>query len=992
VWDASFVSLWHFDEEADGTADEYKDSKGGNDGTGIGTVASNIEGRVGLAQEFAGAGSISIADDATLDLDNFVTISGWVKPQELNGITRTETSTADWDDFHSRNNLIAAVDNLAVETGPGIGWRISNAIALDDIKKVGSSSINWQAEFGYKVVEFTSNGIFSVPEGVTEVDVLVVGGGGGGGGTIGGGGGAGGLNYESAYGVTPGANISVTVGNGGLGGFGYNNAGQTGLNGGDSQFGPISVSGGGGGAGWNGYPPTDGGSGGGAATTHTPGLGTVDQGFDGGSADNNYGGGGGGAGAVGENGTSGAGKGGDGLYYGDIFGDEFGDNGWFAGGGGGGVRQSAGGNVRHNGGQGGGGQGHYTSTEKAGSGTTGTGGGGGGAGYVGGSADRIGGDGGSGVVLIRYKDPQSVRIYTAINESAVTPPAFNNVQAFTSDGTFTVPEGVTEVEVLIVAGGGGGGGSAGAGASGAGGGAGGVVYAQNVQVTDPSYAIVVGAGGSSGGSSSDTPGSDGGNSSAFGLTAIGGGGGGSRNAGDGTGRDGGSGGGVGSQISGVQGTGLQPGSASGGFGSNGGDSGFSGNTGDDNASGGGGGAGGIGSTGQDNVRSGNGGIGRYFGDIFGVSNGDDGWFAGGGGGGNPGGARTTGLGGKSGGADGGTNDAGNAMANTGGGGGGAGADGAPSDGGSGIVIVRWGHASDGGTIPGINEGDDLTGKYLWVKQELTTNNAAFSPELSNIDLEISGEAILAGKGEDAYQLGYYDGNLRGYINNQMVSTSLTLDEYHHLAITYNDEFQRIFVNGLLRSTQALTGNININATTLLVGKNFIGDIDEFRLSSSARPQAWLKAEYHSGVGDLVQIGGEAQVNNAVYGAINWGAGIGIGPIRVGFAASPTSSRTASGASYWGIMDLSGNLWERVVPIGRATGRAFTGLHGDGLLESNGLFNTANWPTDLSNRGGQHNHNNTLMFRVSDRQSTGWNATWQNRQYWQGGRGVRSAPN
>jgi hypothetical protein len=986
VWDASFVSLWHLDEEADGTADEYKDSKGSNDGTGIGTFATNVEGEVGLAQEFAGAGSISIADDATLNIDEYVTISGWVKPQELSGITRTETSTADWDNFHSRDNLTTAADKIAVETGPGTGWRISNAIPLNDIKNVGSSSINWEAEFGYKVVEFTSSGTFSVPEGVTEVDVLVVGGGGGGGDHTGnvtvtgaGGGGAGQVVYENNYTVTTGNNISITVGAGGT-----VNPNDRGSNGGTSSFGgALTAIGGGGGGCRNNGDGLDGASGGGAGFQGIPGTGS--NGYNGGdyyNAVNPAGGGGGGAVGQGGNASSGiGGNGGTGVDYSHIFGDDFGVNGWFAGGGGGGT--GTGGTGGGDGGQGGGGQGGLDNTTSAINGAAGTGGGGGGGGRNGASA----GDGGSGVVLIRYKDPQSVRIYTAINESADTPPTFENIQAFTADGTFTVPDGINKIDVLVVGGGGGGGGIISGG-----GGAGGVVYQEGYSVTPgQEIAVTVGAGGL-GGRGWSNPGQDGlrGNNSVFGTITAQGGGGGARYGGTAEGdKNGGSGGG-GSNSD------VWGGSGTAGQGNNGGT--LTGNGG--NISAGGGGAGSAGeSVGTGDNRGGNGGLGVDYSQIFGTDYGDNGWFASGGGGGvRTAGGRTAGTASQGGGGDGTTTTikAEDGMVNTGGGGGGAGyhvnsAARMGGNGGSGVVIVRWGYASKGDPIPGINEGDDLTGKYLWVKQELSTNNAAYSPELSSVELEIKGEAILAGKGEDAYQLGYYDGNLRGYINNQMVSTSLILDEYQHLAITYNDEFQRVYVNGLLRSTQALTGNINTNATSLLMGKNFIGGIDEFRLSSSARSQAWLKAEYHSGVGDLVQIGGEAQVNNAVYGPINWGAGIGEGPIRVGFGASPTSSRTASGASYWGIMDLSGNLWETVIPIGRATGRTFTGLHGDGLLESNGLFNTANWPTDLSYRGGQFNHSNTLMFRVSDRQAMNWSVTYLNRQFWQGGRGVRTAP-
>lgn len=68
-----------------------------------------------------------------------------------------------------------------------------------------------------------------------------------------------------------------------------------------------------------------------------------------------------------------------------------------------------------------------------------------------------------------------------------------------------------------------------------------------------------------------------------------------------------------------------------------------------------------------------------------------------------------------------------------------------------------------------------------------------------------------------------------------------------------------------------------------------------------------------------------------------------GPYRVGIYATATSSREAAGASYWGVMDLGGNLWERPVTIGHATGRAFTGAHGNGKLTAAGYADVAGWP-------------------------------------------------
>lgn len=59
---------------------------------------------------------------------------------------------------------------------------------------------------------------------------------------------------------------------------------------------------------------------------------------------------------------------------------------------------------------------------------------------------------------------------------------------------------------------------------------------------------------------------------------------------------------------------------------------------------------------------------------------------------------------------------------------------------------------------------------------------------------------------------------------------------------------------------------------------------------------------------------------------------GSGPLRVGIWANDTSSRASSGASYYGIMDLSKNVSEYVVSLSSSGSRSFSYLtHGDGML-------------------------------------------------------------
>jgi formylglycine-generating enzyme required for sulfatase activity len=68
-----------------------------------------------------------------------------------------------------------------------------------------------------------------------------------------------------------------------------------------------------------------------------------------------------------------------------------------------------------------------------------------------------------------------------------------------------------------------------------------------------------------------------------------------------------------------------------------------------------------------------------------------------------------------------------------------------------------------------------------------------------------------------------------------------------------------------------------------------------------------------------------------------------GPMRVGAFATASTTRAQGGSTYYGIMEMSGNLWERTVTVGHATGRAFTGVHGNGTLTTAGYADLSTWP-------------------------------------------------
>jgi len=127
-----------------------------------------------------------------------------------------------------------------------------------------------------------------------------------------------------------------------------------------------------------------------------------------------------------------------------------------------------------------------------------------------------------------------------------------------------------------------------------------------------------------------------------------------------------------------------------------------------------------------------------------------------------------------------------------------------------------------------------------------------------------------------------------------------------------------------------------------------------------------------------------------------------GPMRAGGFASAVSSRVTSGASYYGVMEMSGNLWERTITVGLDAGRNFQGLantatangHGNGRTGPNAAPDLpvgGAWPAltgaGLGFRGGSY-LDHSERARISDRMFINHNSG-ATRHASFGGRGVRS---
>jgi hypothetical protein len=109
-----------------------------------------------------------------------------------------------------------------------------------------------------------------------------------------------------------------------------------------------------------------------------------------------------------------------------------------------------------------------------------------------------------------------------------------------------------------------------------------------------------------------------------------------------------------------------------------------------------------------------------------------------------------------------------------------------------------------------------------------------------------------------------------------------------------------------------------------------------------------------------------------------------GALRTGVFSENATSRVTSGAGYYGNMELSGNVAEPVVSVGRAEGRQFLGSHGDGEVNTlsgfEGNATNADWPgIDLNDarrgvsgtkgigyRGGDFQSSSLRHFQVSSR--------------------------
>jgi hypothetical protein len=477
-------------------------------------------------------------------------------------------------DLYRRNEIADTIVSNNIQTAP-----VTPSIYIEN----SSGNVYAVESYTYTGTANTADYTRVFPKN-TICDILIVAGGGGGGQQNAGGGGAGGLVLVQNFQAN--GTYTINVGKGGNGGIsqsrGSNGNNTTFIKSDNSVI--ITANGGGGGGSTSlsghgdGLLAANGGSGGGGGYYLANGTQTQksqsqigiispatlnqfgEDGGHGGGGNASYpGGGGGGAGGVGatsasnttgQNGGAGIDRVGT-FIFSQKFLSSIGDNGWFAGGGG-----SGGDGASDGYGNGGstlfGGGGNGDGIGRGINGISGTGGGGGGTR----DPSAIVGNGGSGIVIIRYLLGTIPTNNLLTSEPTVISPAAmtESIQSFTHSGgteaqtTHTITVGQNTIcDILIVGGGGGGGNGDGSSNEPGGGGAGGIVYMVNKTLSSGTYKINVGKGGASNTNGNNSTITDNNNNTLIfdSISLIGKGGGKGATTASQTGSDGGSGGGGG---------------------------------------------------------------------------------------------------------------------------------------------------------------------------------------------------------------------------------------------------------------------------------------------------------------------------------------------------------------------------------------------------------------------------------------------------------------
>ncbi len=173
---------------------------------------------------------------------------------------------------------------------------------------------------------------------------------------------------------------------------------------------------------------------------------------------------------------------------------------------------------------------------------------------------------------------------------------------------------------------------------------------------------------------------------------------------------------------------------------------------------------------------------------------------------------------------------------------------------------------------------------------------------------------------------------------------------------------------------------------------FFPVMDEYAWGSNLKASTAYSLSNSGATNEGISTNYSTSNGNAIYNLTSSSIG---GPVRCGlFAANASNNgRVSSGATYYGIMEMSGNIAEFTVSVGDSDSRSFDGAHGDGNLSIAGKSNVSSWPNQrLVYRGGSFSSNYKFLQVVNRNSAENLGATdYTARVNNLGGRGVRTAP-
>jgi hypothetical protein len=147
----------------------------------------------------------------------------------------------------------------------------------------------------------------------------------------------------------------------------------------------------------------------------------------------------------------------------------------------------------------------------------------------------------------------------------------------------------------------------------------------------------------------------------------------------------------------------------------------------------------------------------------------------------------------------------------------------------------------------------------WINPAMYPDSVLHRSPVDTAMMMVSDDAMIIAK-YDAYTLEFQrDGNLEGVetykpITSHVLNTQslkLNLNTWYHVAVTYDGNFQSIYLDGTMVARQLAADTLNVNTFHTLIGyiefypgidRFFPGKIDEVRISKTARSADWLKLD------------------------------------------------------------------------------------------------------------------------------------------------------